>query len=359
MNTSVADAGAQTASIGSPPARSLRYDIVGCGAVVQAYHVPVVAQFVRRGLVTVRGCYDTDDRAANLVASMLGAATCGLRPEVDATAPVDAAIIATPPESHAEIAKAYLTAGKHVFVEKPFTVSYSDARNLVMSAKHTRRRLLVGHFRRFYPSLQNARRLLQVDALGEITSVEATEGARWAWPARSSYFVNDPHGGVLWDTGSHVLDMVLFVLSLDMSDSQVRLSVRSVERTPVQEPSHDLRASFELSGAGTPLEVHLHVSRMEALAGCIKVVGTHGTLVIPTSFAGASILYRGGAQFTVTDGPVGLIPCDSLGCFHLEHQDFLTSCADLTGLSSILDASRFITLSAILERLATFSANQT
>jgi len=246
-----------------------------------------------------------------------------------------------------------------VFVEKPFTVSGTDARNMAISAKHTRRRLLVGHFRRFYPSLQSARQFLQVDGLGHVTFIEATEGARWAWPARSSYFVNDPHGGVLWDTGSHLLDMVLFVLSLDMDDSQVRLIVRTVEKTPREEPSHDLRASFELSRPGTPpVEVQLKVSRMEALAGCVKVVGAHGTLVIPTSFAGAPILYRGGAQFTVTDGPVDLIARDSLGCFHLEHQDFLTACSDPTGLSSILEANRFITLSAILEQLATFGGNQ-
>lgn len=68
-------------------------------------------------------------------------------------APVDAVAIATPPETHYEIAKTVLEAGKHVFVEKPITTNYEEAFELEKLALEKGLTLKVGHIYLHNPGL--------------------------------------------------------------------------------------------------------------------------------------------------------------------------------------------------------------
>ena len=65
----------------------------------------------------------------------------------------DAVVIATPPETHYEIAKVALEAGKHVFVEKPLATDYKQAKELEELAKEKGLRLRVGHIYLHCPGL--------------------------------------------------------------------------------------------------------------------------------------------------------------------------------------------------------------
>ena len=64
---------------------------------------------------------------------------------LDYVDPVDAIAIATPPETHYDIAQQALNEGKDVFIEKPMTTSYNDAVHLAEIAKDKERNLMVGH----------------------------------------------------------------------------------------------------------------------------------------------------------------------------------------------------------------------
>jgi len=81
---------------------------------------------------------------------------------------VDAIVIATPANSHYELARAALEAGKHVLVEKPVTDSLETAEALVALAARTPRVLLVGHVFVYHPAAQRVKRYLADDALGRI-----------------------------------------------------------------------------------------------------------------------------------------------------------------------------------------------
>ena len=112
-----------------------RYDIVGCGAVVQQYHLPVLKLLQQDLEMSVAGCYDNDVALAQRVAELLGADEHGAAAAPREGDGVDAAIVATPPPSHAEIAGAYLRAGKSAFVEKPLTTRASEAAELVSQSR--------------------------------------------------------------------------------------------------------------------------------------------------------------------------------------------------------------------------------
>jgi predicted dehydrogenase len=326
------------------------YDIVGCGAAVQTFHAPVLRDLTQAGAVSIRACVDRDGAAAKQTARLLGAATSGSSsPDFDG---VDAVIIATPPESHADVARRYLEAGKHVFLEKPFVVRSSEAQELVQLAESNGARLFVNHIRRFFPSVTIARRFVTSGGLGKITHVEATEGMRWTWASSSDYPVKSPYGGVVYDVGSHVLDTVLFVLGLDDPNSGTRFSIQSASRRPNREPSHECAADLELeSPRYGRLHVDLRLSRREPYACAVKIYGESGTIVIPNQLTDAPILYTRGAQFVLRERATEPQPYYFVACFLASHQEFLRAQTDPTSRSP-LDARNFGVLTSMLETLA-------
>jgi predicted dehydrogenase len=327
-----------------------RYDIVGCGAVVQQYHLPVLKLLQGDLEMSVAGCYDNDVALAQKVAGLLGADEHG-----SAAAPregdgVDAAIVATPPPSHAEIAGAYLRAGKSAFVEKPLTTRATEAAELVSQSRQAGRRVAVDHFWRFYPSANVARRWLR-DRLDQVDRVEASEGFRWAWATASNYVVEDPYGGVIHDTGAHLVDMILYLLGLDEAEEAASVEIGRVDKQPAREPCHECSAQFSLSAPeDIDVAVDLTITRLSPVARGIKVRGSFGTLFFPTNFAYAPILFQGGSSYRLRGAAVEAEPAEPEACFLLAHRDFLATVRDPDAPSRI-DASRFLLLSEILESL--------
>jgi predicted dehydrogenase len=74
---------------------------------------------------------------------------------------VQAVFVATPPETHAEIAAHALLAGKHVFVEKPLCTTLAQARKLLDLAGRGGARLMVGHLLCYHPAVRGISRWLE------------------------------------------------------------------------------------------------------------------------------------------------------------------------------------------------------
>jgi predicted dehydrogenase len=327
----------------------MRYDIVGCGAVVRLYHVPIIKLLRERGEVTIAGCYDPSASEARHIATELGADHHGASAEARSDDGVDGALIATPPELHARIAAEYIDAGKGVFVEKPLAVTSGEARELVERSQERGVRVVVNQFWRFYPSANIARRWLR-NHLDEVSSIEATEGFRWDWAPASNYVIENAYGGVIHDTGAHLVDMVLYLLGLDQGNG-TSVEVTDVARTPAREPSHECRARLVLGdGNGHRTEVDLVITRLRPLARGIKVRGDFGTLFVPTAFARAPILFQGTEAFRLRGAEPALEARDPEGCFLLTHLDFISALRD-ADRPLRLDAERFLPQLEALEQL--------
>lgn len=85
---------------------------------------------------------------------------------------VEAVVIATPGNTHYDLAKQALLRGKHVLVEKPFTDTPEQARELEKLAREKNLILLVGHNRDHLPALKKMQDIVKSGELGEILSVE-------------------------------------------------------------------------------------------------------------------------------------------------------------------------------------------
>lgn len=80
----------------------------------------------------------------------------------------DAVDIVTPSKTHFNICKRCLDAGKHVFVEKPLTTSYTQAKELVQLAREQGKILMTGHIFRYNEAVREIKRLMDKGALGRV-----------------------------------------------------------------------------------------------------------------------------------------------------------------------------------------------
>jgi 1,5-anhydro-D-fructose reductase (1,5-anhydro-D-mannitol-forming) len=147
------------------------------------------------------------------------AAVYGVRPyaefeEAVADAAVDAVYVATPVALHHPQVLAALRAGKHVLCEKPMAMDFAQAEEMAAAAEGSGRVCGVAYYRRLYPKLIEARRLLHTGAIGQPVAAELNCHS-WFNPADGERaWLIDPllaGGGPLYDIASHRIDVLNFL----------------------------------------------------------------------------------------------------------------------------------------------------
>jgi predicted dehydrogenase len=125
---------------------------------------------------------------------------------------LDAVHICTPNASHYQMTKDALQAGKHVLCEKPVTISVAEAEELVALARKAGLRNAVCHNLRYYPMVQQMRRMREAGELGEVLVAQGTYSQDWMlYPTDWSWRVDAKVSGpsrVMADIGSHWFDLI-------------------------------------------------------------------------------------------------------------------------------------------------------
>ena len=123
---------------------------------------------------------------------------------------IDLVVIATTNPTHYPLAKAALQAGKHVLVDKPFTVSSAEAEELVQLAREAGKLITVYQNRRWDSDFKTVQKLVKQGLLGQLVEYEAhfdrfrNEIKPDTWKEE-----NLPGGGILYDLGAHLIDQAL------------------------------------------------------------------------------------------------------------------------------------------------------
>ncbi len=188
----------------------LRLAIVGCGAVVEQFHLPAARRVPE---VQVVALADPDLEQARELAGRFDI------PKVvadyrEVLGEAEAFLLATPPHLHRPIGEDILRHGKPLLCEKPLAPSTSEAEALLQAAHEGGAILAAGHNRRFAWNLEVLRELLRGGGLGQVISVHAEDGFPFNWPARTTYAFSRAHGGggVLMENGVHILDTLQWLL---------------------------------------------------------------------------------------------------------------------------------------------------
>jgi len=128
---------------------------------------------------------------------------------------LDLIIITTPNDTHLPYTEKALLAGRHVVLEKPFTITSEDARRLIDLSKSCNRVLSVFQNRRYVADFLTVKKILHEKLLGDIVEYEAhydryrPEAKPNAWREE-----NKPGSGILYDLGSHLIDQALYLFGI-------------------------------------------------------------------------------------------------------------------------------------------------
>ena len=235
---------------------NLRFAIIGCGAVSLESHLPAVLKAPMADLVAV---VDSDIDWARSIAQRFHA---GFAYEnyKELVGKVDAAIVATPNATHADISCFLLENGIHVLCEKPAATNPTDARRMFSIAERTSARLMIGQSRRFSSQIQFLYKLLErgyLDRTGELWA--SLGGVVSNWPARTNYRLlrNLSGGGPLMDQGVHLIDIALYLFD----DQPVKIDYYET-RLKDREVEDDAELAIELSHGGC---AHLAMSYSHGL----------------------------------------------------------------------------------------------
>ncbi|NIY46637.1 oxidoreductase [Cedecea colo] len=130
---------------------------------------------------------------------------------------IDLIVVPTPNDTHFPLAKAALLAGKHVVVDKPFTVTLSQARELDALAKSRGLLLSVFHNRRWDSDFLTLKALLADGTLGEVALFESHYD-RFRPQVRNRWREQAGVGSGIWyDLGPHLIDQALNLFGLPVS----------------------------------------------------------------------------------------------------------------------------------------------
>ena len=132
---------------------------------------------------------------------------------------IDLVIVTSPNTDHFRQAKEVLLSGKHVVVEKPFTIDVAEADELIEISKKQNKILTVYHNRRFTSDTKTVKKLLCSSILGDIVDYETHFDRFRANPKSGVAWREEalPGSGIFYDLGSHLIDQALWFFGMPES----------------------------------------------------------------------------------------------------------------------------------------------
>jgi predicted dehydrogenase len=244
-------------------AQPIRVGIVGFGISATVFHAPFFVTMPEYELVAVLERTKNESQAkypfVRVVRSM---------EELLADPSIDLIVITTPNETHFPYSKAALMAGKHVVVEKPFTNTVAEAKELVELAANSDKVLSVYQNRRYVSDFFTIRDILDQQLLGQVHEFEGhydryrAEARPTAWREAVK-----PGSGILYDLGAHLIDQALYFFGLPKN---ITADIRQQRPHAKVDDYFDLRLDYGFT------KVVLHASMLVREPGPRYMI--HGTV---------------------------------------------------------------------------------
>ena len=178
----------------------MKIAVIGCG-----YWGPNhVRNFLQSNKVEELFCCDLDQKRLDRIKKLYPTVKAvSDYKEILGMEDLDAAVIATPVSTHYQIAKDFLSRGKNVFVEKPFTHSSETAYELAKLAAEKQRVLMVGHTFEYTAAVNKIKEIIESGEIGRILYISCI---------RVNLGLFQPDINVVWDLAPHDISIILYLL---------------------------------------------------------------------------------------------------------------------------------------------------
>ncbi|WP_374276167.1 Gfo/Idh/MocA family protein [Brevundimonas sp.] len=198
----------------SPHPNPIRVGVAGVG-VMGRNHARVLSEMREVELV---GVFDPDADTARTVAGQFEAKAATTVEDFIALG-LEAAVIATPNRTHADLGVALIEAGAHVLVEKPIAATVVDAERLIAAARVHDRVLMVGQVERFNPAVEAVKRAIADE---NVISIQITRVG--PFPPRMGEV------GVVIDLAVHDIDIIRHLTGSEIAEVQPQLARTKADR---------------------------------------------------------------------------------------------------------------------------------
>lgn len=246
---------------------TIRVGVVGYGYASKIFHAPLIATTPGMELTAV-----SSSSAEKVHADWPDVAVVDAPQALFGRPDIDLIVIPTPNETHFPLARQALQAGKHVVVDKPFTVTLSQAHELNQAAEHVGKLLSVFHNRRWDSDFLTLKQLLKNGALGDVVYMEShfdryRPQVRQRWREDG----NVVGSGIWYDLGPHLLDQALQLFGLPVA---IQVDLAQLR------PGGNATDYFHATLIYPQRRVVLHASMLAAAESARYIVhGTQGSFV--------------------------------------------------------------------------------
>jgi predicted dehydrogenase len=191
----------------------IRTAVLGYGLAGRVFHCPFVAAVP--GLELAAIVVGNPDRAAAAAARYPSARILPTAEAAFADPAIDLVVLATPNDTHFELAAAALKAGKNVVIDKPFAATSAEARTLIDLAASLGKIIAPFHNRRFDGDFLTVKQLIAANTLGRVVQV-ISRFDRYRPLQRPNTWkeVGGPASGNLFDLGPHLIDQAVALFGL-------------------------------------------------------------------------------------------------------------------------------------------------
>lgn len=194
----------------------IRVGIIGFGAAGQIYHAPILTCVDGLELTMIRA--SRPDQVALAHARYPQATVVNNNDAIINNGDIELVVVATPNESHHKLAKAAMLAGKHVVVEKPFTITTQEADDLITVSKQHHKILTVNQNRRFEGDYATIKKIINSGMLGELAEFESHYDRFRNFLRPNAWREEDtPGAGIFYDLGAHLIDQALDLFGLPIT----------------------------------------------------------------------------------------------------------------------------------------------
>jgi predicted dehydrogenase len=192
--------------------------VIGCGLIGQKRASAL------RDRAQVVACFDNSPEASLKFAQSFAAKSYSSVEDLLTAEAIDFVLIATPHNSLSSLAIQSLRAGKHVFIEKPGAINFSEFEKIQKLANSQKLRVHIGYNHRFHPAIRKAHQLFLDGAIGEIMFLRGRYGHGGRIGYEKEWRANklSSGGGELIDQGAHLIDLSMWFmgeLSVDYADT--------------------------------------------------------------------------------------------------------------------------------------------
>ena len=190
--------------------------LIGFGAGGQTFHAPILTTVNGLQLKKIRAAKPAQISAAE--EKYPDAKIVPTSEEIFNDKDIDLVVITTPNAAHYPLAMQALKAGKHVVVDKPFTINTKEADELIKLADEKKLILSVYQSRRFDSDFYTIQKIIDNGLLGDIVELESRFDRFRNYLKPNAWREEDvPGAGILYDLGAHLIDQAQILFGLPMA----------------------------------------------------------------------------------------------------------------------------------------------